>query len=56
MWGEYRNPVQTSKEEVRKAKAQMEVKLVGDIKDEKKCFYKCIGDKKKTRKNVGTLT
>lgn len=41
-------------EEVRKAKAQMEIRLVGDIKDGKKGFYKYTGDEKKTRENVGT--
>lgn len=42
--------------EVRKAKAQIEINLVGDIKDDKKGFYKHSGDEKKTRENVGTLT
>lgn len=56
MQEEYRNLVQTSMEEVRKAKAQMGIKLVRDIKDDKKGFYKYTGGEKKTRENVGTLT
>ncbi|KAK4810486.1 hypothetical protein QYF61_004266 [Mycteria americana] len=40
---------------VRKDKAQMEFNLARDVKDNKKGFYKYIGDKKKTRENVGLL-
>lgn len=56
MWEEYRNLVQTSMEKVRKAKAQMEIKLAGDIRDDKKGFYKSTDNEKKARENVGTLT
>ena len=33
----------------------MELNLARDVKDNKKCFYKYIGDKRKTRENVGPL-
>ncbi|KAK4831874.1 hypothetical protein QYF61_019886 [Mycteria americana] len=54
-WKEYRNIVQSSRDEFRKAKAQMELNLARDVKDNKKRFYKYIADKRKTRGNVGPL-
>ncbi|KAK4828881.1 hypothetical protein QYF61_001439 [Mycteria americana] len=44
-----------NKDEIRKAKAQMELNLARDIKDNKKGFYRNIGDKRKARENVGPL-
>ncbi|KAK4826654.1 LOW QUALITY PROTEIN: hypothetical protein QYF61_010639 [Mycteria americana] len=44
-WEEYRNVVRASRDEVRKAKAQMELNLVRDVKNNKKGFYKYIGQK-----------
>lgn len=38
---------------VRKAKAQIELNLARDVKDNKKGFYKYIGDRRKTTENVG---
>ena len=38
-----------------KAKAEMELNLVRDVKDSKKGFCKFIGDKRQTRENVGPL-
>lgn len=38
---------------VRKAKAQMELNLARNVKDNKKGFYKYIGDRRKTTENVG---
>lgn len=38
-----------------KDKAQMELNLARDFKDNKKGFYKYIGDKKKTRENMQLL-
>ncbi|GAB0206869.1 mitochondrial enolase superfamily member 1 [Grus japonensis] len=40
---------------VRKGKAQMELNLARDVKDNKKGFYKYISDKRKARENVGLL-
>jgi len=54
-WEEYRNIAQSllSRDEVRKAKDQMELNLARDVKDNKKGFYKYIADKKKTGRNAG---
>lgn len=41
--------------EIRKAKAQMELNLSRNAKDIKKGFYRYIGDKKKSRENMGPL-
>ncbi|PKU45133.1 rna-directed dna polymerase from mobile element jockey- hypothetical protein [Limosa lapponica baueri] len=38
-----------------KAKAQMKLNLARDVKDNKKGLPKYIGDKKRTRENVGSL-
>lgn len=40
---------------VKKAKAQIEFNQVKDIKGNKKGFYKCLNDKRKTKENVGLL-
>lgn len=40
---------------VRKAAAQLELKPVGDVKGNKKSFYRYVRDKGKTRENVGPL-
>ncbi|KAK4832976.1 hypothetical protein QYF61_026802 [Mycteria americana] len=41
--------------QVRKAKALIELNLARDVKGNKKSFYRYIGDKRKTRENVGHL-
>lgn len=55
MQEEYRNDIWASRETARKAKAQMELSLARDVKDNKKHFCKHIGDKKKTQENVNPL-
>lgn len=52
---EYRNVVQASRYEVRKAKAQMELILSRDVKDNRKDFYKYTDGKRKARKNLRPL-
>ncbi|KAK4825785.1 hypothetical protein QYF61_002348 [Mycteria americana] len=52
---EHSNNVRASRDAVRKAKAQMELNLARDVKAYKKGFCKYIGDKRKTRENVGPL-
>ncbi|KAK4810525.1 hypothetical protein QYF61_004488 [Mycteria americana] len=42
-------------DEIRKAKAQMELNFARDVKGNKKGFYEYIGDKRKTRENVVPL-
>ncbi|KFQ76045.1 hypothetical protein N337_12204, partial [Phoenicopterus ruber ruber] len=54
-WEEYREIVQAAREQVRKAKALIELNLARDIKGNKKSFYRYISDKRKTRENVGPL-
>lgn len=49
-WEGYRDSVQ-----VKQARAQMELNLVRNVKGNKKCFCKHIGDKRKTKENVGPL-
>ena len=40
---------------MRKAKALIELNMARDIKGNKKSFYRYVGDKRKTRENVGVL-
>ncbi|GAB0202862.1 hypothetical protein GRJ2_002751800 [Grus japonensis] len=54
-WEEYRETVQASRDQVRKAKALTELNLARDIKGNKKSFYRHVSDKRKTRENVGPL-
>ncbi|GAB0190944.1 hypothetical protein GRJ2_001559700 [Grus japonensis] len=54
-WEEYREIVQAARDQVRKAKALIELNLARDIKGNKKSFYRYISDKRKTRENVGPL-
>ncbi|GAB0209507.1 mitochondrial enolase superfamily member 1 [Grus japonensis] len=54
-WEEYRNVVRECRDAMRKAKAHLELKLAGDVKDNKKDFFKYISSKRKSRENVGLL-
>ncbi|GAB0203482.1 hypothetical protein GRJ2_002813800 [Grus japonensis] len=54
-WEEYRETVQAAREQVRKAKALIEISLARDVKDNKKSFYRYVSDKRRTRENVGPL-
>ena len=45
-WEGYREVVQTPRDQVRKAKTQIELNLLGDIKGKKKKFCRCISDKR----------
>ncbi|GAB0197889.1 mitochondrial enolase superfamily member 1 [Grus japonensis] len=54
-WEEYRDVVRECRDATRKAKAYLEIKLVRDVKDNKKGFFKYISSKKKTRENVSLL-
>ncbi|KFV15589.1 hypothetical protein N340_14112, partial [Tauraco erythrolophus] len=54
-WEEYREAVRVTRDQVRKAKALKELNLARDIKSNKKCFYRYVGDKRKFKENVGTL-
>ncbi|KFV19911.1 hypothetical protein N340_04997, partial [Tauraco erythrolophus] len=54
-WEEYRAVVRTTRDQVRKAKALIELNLARDIKGNKKNFYRYVSDKKRSRENVGPL-
>ncbi|GAB0182061.1 mitochondrial enolase superfamily member 1 [Grus japonensis] len=54
-WEEYRETVRAARAQVRKAKALTELNLARDIKDNKKSFYRCVSEKRRTRENVGPL-
>ncbi|GAB0190148.1 mitochondrial enolase superfamily member 1 [Grus japonensis] len=54
-WEEYRETVRTARDQVRKAKALIEISLARDVKDKKKSFYRYVSEKRRTRENVGPL-
>jgi len=51
----YAFPVQSCKDEVRKAKDNLELNLGRNVKGNKKGFYKYMNSKGKTRENVSGL-
>ncbi|GAB0188177.1 mitochondrial enolase superfamily member 1 [Grus japonensis] len=55
-WEEYRETVRAARDQVRKAKALIEISLARDVKDNKKSFYRyVVSGKRRTRENVGPL-
>ncbi|GAB0190112.1 mitochondrial enolase superfamily member 1 [Grus japonensis] len=54
-WEEYRETVRAAREQVRKAKALIEISLARAVKDNKKSFYRYASDKRRMRENVGPL-
>ncbi|KFV15150.1 hypothetical protein N340_13388, partial [Tauraco erythrolophus] len=54
-WEEYRAIVRVTRDQVRKAKALIELNLARDIKGNKKNFYRYVSDKKRSRENVSTF-
>ncbi|GAB0204204.1 hypothetical protein GRJ2_002886000 [Grus japonensis] len=54
-WEEYRESIQAARDQVRKAKAVIELNLARDVKGYKKSFYRYVSDKRRTRENVGPL-
>ncbi|KAF1534907.1 hypothetical protein FQV19_0007770, partial [Eudyptula minor] len=53
--GEYRDLVRSCREEMRKAKAQLERNLAAVVKDNKKSFYKYNNDKKRAKETLHPL-
>lgn len=51
----YRVAVWSGRDEVNKAKANLEFNLAQAVKGSKKDFYKCINDKRKTRQILSPL-
>lgn len=54
-WEEYRNAVRACRDETRKARAHLELKLEKEVKDNKKSFLKYGNSKRKPRENAGPL-
>ncbi|GAB0209800.1 mitochondrial enolase superfamily member 1 [Grus japonensis] len=54
-WEEYRETVRAARDQVRKAKALIEISLARDVKDNKKRFHRYVSEKRRTRENVGPL-
>ena len=49
-WEEYSDAVQTCRRRIRKAKAQVELNLARDVKNNKKTFYRYIGQKRQAKR------
>ncbi|GAB0185862.1 mitochondrial enolase superfamily member 1 [Grus japonensis] len=54
-WEKYRETVRAAGDQVRKAKALIEISLARDVKDNKKSFYRYVSDKRRMRENVSPL-
>ncbi|GAB0176697.1 mitochondrial enolase superfamily member 1 [Grus japonensis] len=54
-WEEYRETVRAARDQVRKAKALIELNLARDVKGNKKSFYRYVRDNRKTRENIDPL-
>ncbi|XP_053914607.1 hyccin isoform X2 [Cuculus canorus] len=54
-WVDYRDKVRSCREKIRRAKAQLELKLAKSVKDNIKSFYKYINRKRRTRQNIQSL-
>jgi len=54
-WGDSKEVAEVCREEVRKAKAQFELRLATAVKENKKPYYKCISGKRRTKENFHPL-
>ncbi|KFW72584.1 hypothetical protein AS28_04447, partial [Pygoscelis adeliae] len=54
-WEEYRDTPWMCRDGIRKAKAQLEVNLARDVKNNKMTFYKYVGQKRKIKEKVPPL-
>ncbi|PKU40245.1 hypothetical protein llap_9450 [Limosa lapponica baueri] len=54
-WAEYKETVRVARNQIKQAKAQAELNLARDIKNNKKKFYRYVRDKGKTGEVVGPL-
>ncbi|KAK4819946.1 hypothetical protein QYF61_015846 [Mycteria americana] len=52
---DYKDFVRLCREKIRRAKAQLELNLATAIKDNKKCFYKYISNKRRAKENLHPL-
>jgi len=51
-WEEYRDAAQLCRDEVRRAKAQLELNFAKDAKNNKKSCYRCVNQKRKDKESV----
>jgi len=51
-WEGYRDTARLCSNGVRNAKAQLELSLARDAKNNKKCFYRCVSQKRKIKESV----
>ena len=54
-WRDYKEVAKVCREEVRKAKAQLELRLATAVKEKKKSFYEYINGKRRTKENFHRL-
>ena len=54
-WEEYRAVVRVCRDRIRKAKEQMQLNLVRDVKDNKKGFCRYIGSRRQAKESVPPL-
>lgn len=54
-WEEYKDAVQMCRGGIRKAKAQLELSLSRDVKNNKKGFYRNIGQERQAKESVSPL-
>ena len=54
-WVENRKALPASRNQVRKAKTLTELNLARYVKGNKKSFYRYVGDRRKTKENIGSL-
>ncbi|KAK4820464.1 hypothetical protein QYF61_027746, partial [Mycteria americana] len=52
---DYKDVVRLCREKIRRAKAQLELNLATALKDNKKCFYKYISNKRRAKENLHPL-
>jgi len=55
MWEEYGDIVPACRNEVRKAKAALELNLGGNVEGNRKSFYKYVSNKRKTKEDLSPL-
>ena len=54
-WEKYGDPAQLSRDDVRKAKAQLELNLARDTKNNKKHVYRYVSQKRKVKESITLL-
>jgi len=52
---DYKDIIRLCRAKIRRAKAQLELNLTTAIKDNKKCFYKQVSNKKRAKDNLHPL-